>query len=181
MVGMTRFERATPSSQAKCATKLRYIPMTISWIIASHSIFVHIILLMQNICSLHSVLLRHSVRSRSLQPTQNPLFNFQFVGRSLVVIFNSSHKKLTLFDSTTLLRNCPLDTFFAGNLLHPVNHILFSFFRMQLGISIIRLHRTLRLSIRQPSSKLSTGHFLAGNLLHPANRYIIPTAILIIL
>ncbi len=26
MVGMTRFERATPSSQAKCATKLRYIP-----------------------------------------------------------------------------------------------------------------------------------------------------------
>ena len=23
---MTRFERATPSSQAKCATKLRYIP-----------------------------------------------------------------------------------------------------------------------------------------------------------
>ena len=27
MVGMTRFERATPSSQARCATKLRYIPM----------------------------------------------------------------------------------------------------------------------------------------------------------
>ena len=27
MVGMTRFERATPSSQAKCATKLRYIPI----------------------------------------------------------------------------------------------------------------------------------------------------------
>ena len=26
MVGMTRFERATPSSQARCATKLRYIP-----------------------------------------------------------------------------------------------------------------------------------------------------------
>ena len=26
MVGMTRFERATPSSQAKCATKLRHIP-----------------------------------------------------------------------------------------------------------------------------------------------------------
>ena len=29
MVGMTRFERATPSSQAKCATKLRYIPTVI--------------------------------------------------------------------------------------------------------------------------------------------------------
>ena len=27
MVGMTRFERATPSSQARCATKLRYIPI----------------------------------------------------------------------------------------------------------------------------------------------------------
>ena len=27
MVGMTRFERATPSSQARCATKLRYIPL----------------------------------------------------------------------------------------------------------------------------------------------------------
>ena len=26
MVGMTRFERATPSSQARCATKLRHIP-----------------------------------------------------------------------------------------------------------------------------------------------------------
>ncbi len=24
---MTRFERATPSSQARCATKLRYIPV----------------------------------------------------------------------------------------------------------------------------------------------------------
>ena len=29
MVGMTRFERATPSSQARCATKLRYIPKVI--------------------------------------------------------------------------------------------------------------------------------------------------------
>ena len=28
MVGMTRFERATPSSQARCATKLRHIPKT---------------------------------------------------------------------------------------------------------------------------------------------------------
>ena len=27
MVGMTRFERATPSSQARCATKLRHIPI----------------------------------------------------------------------------------------------------------------------------------------------------------
>ena len=26
MVGMTGFEPATPSSQARCATKLRYIP-----------------------------------------------------------------------------------------------------------------------------------------------------------
>ena len=29
MVGMTRFERATPSSQARCATKLRYIPSSV--------------------------------------------------------------------------------------------------------------------------------------------------------
>lgn len=26
MVGMTRFERATPSSQARCSTKLSHIP-----------------------------------------------------------------------------------------------------------------------------------------------------------
>ena len=31
MVGMTRFERATPSSQARCATKLRYIPIIIKF------------------------------------------------------------------------------------------------------------------------------------------------------
>ena len=36
MVGMTRFERATPSSQAKCATKLRYIPST------NYSIITHL-------------------------------------------------------------------------------------------------------------------------------------------
>lgn len=30
MVGMTRFERATPSSQARCSTKLSHIPVTFS-------------------------------------------------------------------------------------------------------------------------------------------------------
>ena len=53
--------------------------------------------------------------------------------------------------------------------LHPDNlFIQFSnLFQAQLGLSIIRLHRTYRFSIRLPYYELSTGHFVAGNLLHP--------------
>ena len=37
MVGATGFEPATPSSQARCATKLRYAPITIGYIILIRS------------------------------------------------------------------------------------------------------------------------------------------------
>ena len=37
MVGMTGFEPATPSSQARCATKLRYIPMFYSIVFFAYS------------------------------------------------------------------------------------------------------------------------------------------------
>lgn len=42
MVGATGFEPATPSSQARCAAKLRYAPITIKYIILTHAVSVNL-------------------------------------------------------------------------------------------------------------------------------------------
>ena len=90
MVGMTRFERATPSSQAKCATKLRYIP-------TQYSIFTF----GRSLVDISIRLAELSVRTR-LPPFETILnrfsgvlatsrhnIQFSFLGRSLVYLYTA--------------------------------------------------------------------------------------------
>ena len=97
MVGMTGFEPATPSSQARCATKLRYIPMRFVFKLHSfgRSLVFNFYTARRNYVSDLAYLHSHDIQSCSRSPCYIPMrfiFKLHSFGRSLVFNFYTARR-----------------------------------------------------------------------------------------